>query len=249
MPECAHLTNELTEPPVTRPNFTRYAILFTPRPGTALAAFGRSWFGRSGGASTLHAFSGLGVSGLGATKLAASRGRYNGLHVTFKAPFALRHGMGPEALQTRLQSFANSRKPVSTGPLTLARDGRFLVLRPAAPNQNLDWLAVQCVNAFDGFAAQLSPDERNERLAPHLSLYQRVLLESFGDPHVLSEFRFSVNLTGPLEPAQIERVAEALWPVLETICAEGITVDALSLLGDPGGRAPLRPISRHALAG
>lgn len=249
MPECAHLATELAEPTAPRYGFTRYAILFTPRPGTALAAFGRSWFGRAGDASTLHAFSRLGLTGLGSAKLAASPGRYNGLHVTFKAPFALRRGMGPEALSTRLRSFANSRKPVATGPLVLARDGRFLVLRPAAPNQELDWLAAQCVNAFDGFAAGLSDDDRKERLAPHLSLYQRLLLESFGDANVLSEFRFAINLTGPMEPAQVERVAEALWPVLESICAEGIEIDALSLVGDPGGRSPLRHISRHRLAG
>ena len=29
-------------------NFVRYAIYYTPQPGTPLAAFGRSWFGRGG---------------------------------------------------------------------------------------------------------------------------------------------------------------------------------------------------------
>jgi hypothetical protein len=36
--------------------------------------------------------------------------------------------------------------------------------------------------------------------------------------------------------------------VIEEICAEGVTVDALSLFGDPGGRTPLKLIGRHRLA-
>jgi len=42
-------------------------------------------------------------------------------------------------------------------------------------------------------------------------------------------------------------VAQALWPVIEEICADGVTVDALSLFGDPGGRIPLKLIGRHRL--
>jgi len=41
----------------------------------------------------------------------------------------------------------------------------------------------------------------------------------------------------------------ALWPVLEEICAAGVTVDGLSLFGDTGlGRSPMRLIGRYRLA-
>ncbi|HBH40414.1 MAG TPA: hypothetical protein DIC31_02045 [Rhizobiales bacterium] len=247
MLNCAHLENERKGAAACRPSFARYAIYFTPQPGTALAAFGRSWFGRANDGITLQAFSDAGLSGTSFAKIAAAPGRYTGLHALFRAPFALRDGMGPEALKSRLTTFAARRKPVETGPLTLSRAGRFLVLRPVEATPALEWLAAQCVGAFEDFAAPPSDTEREEHASPHLSDYQRLLLESFGDPFVLSEYRFAITLTGPLDAAHLERVAQALWPVLEEICASGVTVDGLSLFGDPGGRTPMRLVGRYRL--
>jgi len=247
MLNCAHLENERKGAAACRPSFARYAIYFTPQPGTALAAFGRSWFGRANDGITLQAFSDAGLSGTSFAKIAAAPGRYTGLHALFRAPFALRDGMGPEALKSRLTTFAARRKPVETGPLTLSRAGRFLVLRPVEATPALEWLAAQCVGAFENFAAPPSDTERMEHASPHLSDYQRLLLESFGDPFVLSEYRFAITLTGPLDAAHLERVAQALWPVLEEICASGVTVDGLSLFGDPGGRTPMRLVGRYRL--
>ena len=47
MLNCAHLENRRTGAAATPANLARYAIYYTPQPGTALAAFGRSWFGRA----------------------------------------------------------------------------------------------------------------------------------------------------------------------------------------------------------
>ncbi|MFD0986821.1 DUF1045 domain-containing protein [Methyloligella solikamskensis] len=235
--------------PLPRQACARYGISFTPKPNTALAAFSRSWFGYAGGGSTLHAFSGAGLSTHGGAKVPAMPGSYPGLHAMLKAPFALRPGKGPDALRSRLKSFAKRRKPVATGPLTLTREGRYLVLRAEQVDPALDWLAAQCVSGFDGFADDRQPVQPNERDVRTLNPYQRLLLESFGDANVMSEFRFCLRLTGPMEPAQIEQVAEALAPVLEHICSEGIEIDALSLLGDPGGRSPLRLLKRYPLGG
>ncbi|MGH6749221.1 MAG: DUF1045 domain-containing protein, partial [Methyloceanibacter sp.] len=226
---------------------TRYAIYFTPQPGTALAAFGRSWFGRANDGATLQAFSDSGFAGTGFAKVPSTPGRYTGLHALLKAPFALRDGTGVDALKSRLVSFATRRKPADTGPLTLAREGRFLVLRPVEPTPVLEWLAAQCVAAFEDFAAPPGDTERAAHASPNLSDYQRLLLESFGDPYVLSEYRFYITLTGPLDKTHLERVTQALWPVLEDICASGVTVDGLSLFGDCGGRSPMRLIGRYRL--
>ena len=77
-------------------------------------------------------------------------------------------------------------------------------------------------------------------------------MESFGDPFVLSEYRFYITLTGPLDATHLERVSQALWPVLEEICASGVTVDGLSLFGDcrrPLTHAADRPLSVGCLIG
>ena len=226
-------------------NFARYAILYTPQPGTALSAFGRSWFGRANDGVTLQAFSDAGLSGASFARLAPARGRYTGLHALVMAPFTPRDGIGADALKTRLINFAGRRKPLATGPLTLARAGRFLVLRPVEAMPALDWLAAQCVASFEDFAAPPSDAECCEHANPKLSDSERLLLQSNRDPNALSEYRFSITLTGPLDTAHLERVAQALWPVLEEICATGVTVDGLSLFGDSGGRSPLRLIGRY----
>ena len=248
MLNCAHVEGRRTSAAPNRSSFARYAIYYTPQPGTALAAFGRSWFGRANDGATLQAFSDAGLAGTSFAKITAAPGRYTGLHALFRAPFALRDGVGPDALKSRLINFAARRKPVETGPLTLSRAGRFLVLRPVESIPALEWLAAQCVGAFEDFAAPTTDTEREEYASPHLSDYQRLLLESFGDPYVLSEYRFAITLTGPLDAAHLERVAQALWPVLEEICASGVTVDGLSLFGDSGGRTPMRLIGRYRLA-
>jgi hypothetical protein len=63
----------------------------------------------------------------------------------------------------------------------------------------------------------------------------------------LSEYRFHITLTGPLDAAHLERVSQALWPMLEEICATGVTVDGLSLFGEPGGGRVPRLIGRFRL--
>ena len=153
MLNCAHVDRQAKGVASSRPSVARYAIYYTPQPGTALAAFGRSWFGRANDGVTLQAFSDAGLSGTGFAKLAVAPGRYTGLHALFRAPFALRDGIDGDDIKSRLIGFAARRKPIETGQLTLSRAGRYLVLRPVEATPSLDWLAAQCVASFEEFAA------------------------------------------------------------------------------------------------
>ena len=231
MLNCAHVDRQPGAAP-SRSSFARYAIYYTPQPGTALAAFGRSWFGRANDGVTLQAFSDAGLPAPGLPSLPWRQGATPACMRCSARRLRCATASRPTTIKSRLISFAARRKPVETGPLTLSRAGRYLVLRPVEATPSLDWLAAQCVAAFEDFAAPPSDTERAEHASPALSDYQRLLLESFGDPYVLSEYRFSITLTGPLDSAHLERVAQALWPVLEEICASGVTVDGLSLFGD-----------------
>ena len=49
MLNCAHVDRHAKGAASPGTSFARYAIYYTPQPGTALAAFGRSWFGRAAG--------------------------------------------------------------------------------------------------------------------------------------------------------------------------------------------------------
>ena len=70
MLNCAHLDNQHQKGArPARSSFARYAIYYTPQPGTALAAFGRSWFGRANDGATLQAFSDAGFAGSSFAKI------------------------------------------------------------------------------------------------------------------------------------------------------------------------------------
>ena len=234
------------QPAARDAGFARYAISYTPAPGTELAAFGRSWFGRVNDGATLEAFSASGLTGAAAPSTSA--GRYTGLHALFGAPFALREDIPCDALRTRLMTFTAHRKPVNTGPLALASSSGYLTLRPVEPAPALDWLATQCVRAIEDLALAPEDEEMGEDLHP--GHHQPPSPGPFGQPHAeRAQHRFSIVLAGPLPAAHLERVSQALWPVLDRICDAGVTVDGVSLLGDAGGRAPLRLIGRYGLRG
>ncbi|MEM8573179.1 MAG: DUF1045 domain-containing protein [Pseudomonadota bacterium] len=233
---------------------TLFSICYTPRPGSALAQFSRSWFGRASDGTALQALSASGIGNDAPSGISRTPGRYFGLHAPFFASSPLQTDMRLEEIRTHLESFAAHRKPIETGPLKLVRARRSLVLQPTLPRPELNWLALQCFNAFDSYAATAAiVDDEHRHLSPH----QRLLLKSFGQPNVMSEYRFFLKLTGSLDDTQLERVAGALRPLIEPFCTEGICVDGLSLIGsafekvcdEASARSPLRLLGRFALAG
>ena len=233
--------------------FTQFALCYTPRPGSALAAFGRLWFGRSNDGTTHRAFSAPDLGRVAPGEITPTPDRYLRLHAPFFSPLRLRADARIEDVKARLTSFAAHRKPIETGPLTLMRVRRSLVLRPAAPRPELNWLALQCFNAFDSFAAMSDTGEDEH---PHPSRYQRLLLKSFGQPNVKSEYRFSMRLAGPLDLRQLDCLSQALCPVVDGICAEGVCLDGLSLVSittaAKNGQNPgtsTRLLGRYTLAG
>ena len=185
----AQLTNDHND--AHQGDFVRYAIYYTPQPGTPLAMFGRSWFGRANDGATLQAFSEAGLSGATTVKplskkaamaacMRCSRRRFSCATIWASTRSRRASSVSPAA--------ARRWRP---DPLTLARAGRYLVLRPIKPTPALDWLAAQCVATFDAFAE--SPADAEAPACVELNDHQRLLLKSFGDPHVLSEYRFYIT--------------------------------------------------------
>jgi putative phosphonate metabolism protein len=229
--------------------YERYAIYWAPEPGTALAALGRAWLAHEpehGARLAARTWPGLEPSLVEAAT--AEPARY-GLHATLKAPFRLTPGTSRHELAKELERFAACR-PVLLGPrLDLAEIDGFLALCPQAPCPALASLALQCLAGLDRFRAPLTEAERARRLEARLSIHQRLLLEQWGYPHVLSEYRFHITLTGRLAPGPRARIATALAPSLATVCREPLAIRSLSLFGDPGGGRPFRELERFAMTG
>ena len=233
----------------TEAHFERYALYWTPEHGSPLAEFGRSWFGHdpeTGGPAAERDDHGLGLDCL--EQITSVPRRY-GFHATVLAPFRLRGGMAASELRDRLQRFAAQRGPVKVGRLQLERIGDFLALAPQDDIFALKAFHTQCAFAFDHFRTPLPDAERARRLAPGLSLRRRLMLAQWGYPYMLTDFRFHLTLTGPLAEGEADAIRGKLAANLEDICASPLTLESISLFGDPGGGRPFQMLARLPLEG
>ena len=227
-------------------NFGRYALYWAPRPDSALADFGRTWLGSDperGEPARDRDCLGLDPSLVERATVAPRR---YGLHATMKAPFRLAPGVTEAALTKALDTFCARRRRVKAGPLRLARFGTWLALVPTAPLADLDWLAAECVVHFDRFRAPLSEADRARR-AGLTDPLQRMYLEQFGYPQVLTAFFFHITLAGPLEPPELDAVEAALLPAVAPFTAASFALDDLCWFGDPGGGGLFKTCSRSPL--
>ncbi|MCF4128566.1 DUF1045 domain-containing protein [Methylobacterium sp. SyP6R] len=225
----------------------RYALYFTPRPGSDLARFGSAVLGydnhtgaeipRPGRLADLP-----GVTG---------SPRVYGFHATLKAPMRLRAGATEADLLEAAATLAADHPLVSVGPLQVATLGAFTALIPVAAPPELGLFAAECVAAFEPFRAPLTEAEIVRRRPERLSPRGRALLAAWGYPHVFEEFRFHMTLTDALPEADRapwrERLAAAYGE------AEPLTLDALSVLRQDvlpdGGAGRFRVVQRLSFGG
>ena len=225
--------------------YLRYSIFWLPDDDGELAEFGRQWFGTDWhGNRCARADFGLPDT----LRLAAVQrpSRYT-LHATMKAPFRLEPSYGQHGLIDALRTFCARRARRMAGPLRLVKFDRYLALVPDTPKAGLDWLASECVTAFDPFRAAPDETERQRFSTSGLSARQAQYAASFGYPHVLADFEFHITLAGPLSAPELDIVEQALRPKLAALLAPPLRVDSLCLLGDRGGDAPFELIERFAL--
>lgn len=179
----------------------RYAVYYAPSPGTLGWLAGSHWLGRC--AAQLRPLPQLNIHGVAPEdlqRLTAAPRRY-GWHGTLKAPFALAPGSDWLALHHAVQQVARSLKPFALPPMQVQRLEDFLALvpMPSHPaNAAIEAAAAACVTQLHALAAPLSSSEMARRRAAGLTARQDELLQRWGYPFVLEEFRFHMSLTGPL---------------------------------------------------
>lgn len=195
----------------------RYALYFLPEPDTALERLGQRWLDALPAELTAEA-------------------RPYGFHATLKAPFRLAPGHNQGLLIDSCAAiFANSR-PVVEAPPVLARLNGFFALRPGVPSAAIHGLAAECVRRFDHFRAAPTPAETAKRLQAALNPRQRHLLERWGYPYVLDEYRFHITLTRRLDEREAAAAADLLAPLTAAAVAERLTIASVCLVTQrPGG--------------
>lgn len=224
----------------------RYAVYYAPEPGTALAAFGAAWLGWDAEADTPCAHPDVAGLPRPAAEITAAPRRY-GFHGTLKAPFRLAPGVRPEDLDRAVAALAAAEPAFALPPLRLEALGPFLALVPSAPAPRLDAVAAACVARLDVFRAAMTAEELARR-ATGLTPRQTRLLDRWGYPFVMEEFRFHITLSGRLAPEDMPATRTALEAHLSPALAEAVPINALSLCGeDAEGRFHL--LTRFPLTG
>ena len=227
-------------------NVRRYAIYWAPAPGP-LAAFAAAWLGWDPAAGTGVAHPDLPGLPLPVAELTQTPQKY-GFHGTLKAPFRLAEGATRAGLEDAVAAFAARTAPVALPGLRLARIDRFLALVPEGDAAGLNALAARIVADLDGFRAPLTPEDLARRKADALPPRQRALLERWGYPDVMDDFRFHLTLTGGFEAAVLDGVRDRLDPLLAPLLPRPFTVEAVCLFGEAqDGRFHL--LHRYTLSG
>lgn len=226
--------------------YKRYAIYYAPEPGP-LAEFGAAWLGWDPLAGTTRAP--LRLSGLPKrlSDLTEAPRRY-GFHATIKPPFRLVEGSDIALLHRSAAALAGQLKPVLLDGLTLSRLSGFLALTARGDTRALGALAGSVVEALDGFRTAPTQADRARRNPDRLSARQRRLLDRWGYPYVMEEFRFHMTLTGPLRDDEAERTRAVLAPVLAPLIDRPLRIASLCLFGEAeDGR--FHNLHRYTLSG
>jgi putative phosphonate metabolism protein len=223
----------------------RYAVYFAPRPGE-FADRAAAWLGRD--AVTGKALEQPLLPGLPSPEGITVDPRRYGFHGTFRAPFRLAEGGDAKGVEAGVAALAARLAPVQCDGLRLENLHGFLALTPEGCEAALLELAAVVVEGTDAFRAPLSAAEVARRRPESLSMRQRALLERWGYPYVMEEFRFHLTLTDRLADLQAEAVALALCDHFTPVLPTPFAIDDLCLFGeDEAGLFHL--LHRYALTG
>lgn len=218
----------------------RYAVYCTPDHGSPLARFGVGWFATNPPPA---------VPGLGRARVEAllAPARLYGFHATLMAPFSLAPGVEPGDLIRALDRFAAARVPVVAPPLYPTTLGAFVALRPRGVCPALDDLAAECVRRLDGFRASSDTDMARRRGAG-LTPRQEALLQTWGYPYVMEEYRCHMTLAGPAMAHEVSMLLAAAASRFSELRDEPLVIDAISLVAQPSRDAPFNIVQRFSLA-
>jgi putative phosphonate metabolism protein len=231
------------------PAWPRYAVYYAPEPGSPLAEFGADWLGRdcaSGAERPLPT-----VPGVPPERFAeiTESARGYGFHATLKPPFHLKPGRSPDELAEAVAGFAATRAPIEVR-LGLRSLGGFLALMTTPADHRVSALAADVVRELDGFRALPGDAELARRRNAGLSPQQEELLQRWGYPYVMGEFRFHMTLTARLpDGPEREAIVAALEPRVAAVTGEPIAIDAVAVFRQDRRGGPFAMTGRFPFGG
>lgn len=207
----------------------RYALYFAPV--GAWRELGRQWLGRCEDSDTpLPRTNDVDTRSDDWTR--APR-RY-GLHATLKAPFQLRDGQAPAALDEAVRAFAMQQQPFGI-PLRSEPLRGFLAWRidDKHAQSRMNALANAAVVELDAFRAPPSPADLARRRPERLGHAQRQMLERWGYPYAFETFTFHITLTGELDDDALRAAQTQIEALSSPLMRRPMPVQAVSLYVEP----------------
>jgi hypothetical protein len=180
----------------------RAALYWAPAANDPLWALGTAWLGRNPETNMQVVHPAI----TGIEELTADA-RHYGLHGTLRPPMQL--ATDQHAFVAAARTIAVSSQSFALPPLTLRTIDGFLALVLAHECPAMRALADLCVRATEPHRRPASDAELARRRAAGLSPHQEMLLQRWGYPYVMEEFRFHVTLTRRLSAAERDAILPA----------------------------------------
>jgi putative phosphonate metabolism protein len=216
----------------------RFALYYAPSVTDPLWVRAAQWLGRDAAGEAAMTAEIPGVDAARRMEVSESARRY-GFHATLKAPMALAGNATQDALTDALQDFALDVAQVEIGRLTVASIDGFVALVPEHESEALTALAADVVERFDRFRAPLAAAEREKRVRNgHLTPRQVELLDRFGYPYVLEEFRFHMTLTDRLVDADRAQMMAAARAWFAPTLDKSYMLECIAIFREPSPGAP-----------
>jgi hypothetical protein len=226
----------------------RFALYYAPATTHPLWLKAAQWLGRDPGGGPVIAADIAGIDTEYRWRISESARRY-GFHATIKAPMALAPGEDQASLEAALVAFGRETPRAAIGGLKLQFIDGFLALVPVAPTAGFMQAAAHVVMAFDRFRAPLSAEDREQRLrGGKMSSRQVALLDRYGYPYVLEEFRFHMTLTDRLPESERAAVMAAALGWFGTLLGEGFVFDRIALFHEAEAGAPFMRLADYPFA-
>ena len=222
----------------------RYAIYYAPSPETPLGKFGKAWLSHTNGAAAAAKIASSRLDPARISAITESSRRY-GLHGTLKPPFELNPATTLDALLAAARVFARIVTPVEIPPLELAIIGKFIALTPTSQSAALEKLSAACVRAFEAFRMPLSDQQVANYKHNKLTVHQEQMLENWGYPYVMEEFRFHISLTDRIDDdEERQAVLENLQTLAAPILGHPNKINEITIFSQAARDEPMTEIVR-----
>ncbi len=214
----------------------RYAVYFAPRPGE-FADRAQGWLSGA-----------VDLPGLPrpAHAITVDPRRY-GFHGTLRAPFRPAETVDQRRIEGTVADLAGRLAPVRCEGLRLENLHGFLALTPVGCEAAMLEFGAMVVEGTDALRAPLSEAEIARRRPESLTSRQRALLQVWGYPHVMEEFRFHLTLTDRLPTDEVAPVMAALDNHFAPVLPRPFVIEDLCLFGEDD--AGFHLLHRYALTG